>query len=142
MVFDREYAQVVAIEHIDESVRGIDSPTPCTLQPPFQRFGFADSLEWGSQCVANERIDSSECPSILRLPIQVVVPRIVRPTQHGLVFHEWVRGGAAAANLIHAALDLVVEIRILINAQRLHERVIIRGAHHHHIIPFVLVGDQ
>lgn len=110
MVFDREYAQVIAIEHIDEPVRGIDSPDPCTLQPPFKRFGFADSLKWGPQCISNERIDSFECPSILRLPIQVVVPRIVRPTQHGLVLHKGVRGCAAATDLVHAALDLVVEI--------------------------------
>lgn len=107
MVFDREHVQVIAIEHIDESVLGIDSSAPCALQPPFERFRFADFLEWGSQCASNERVDSFECSSILCLPIQVVVPCVVRPMQHGLVLPELVRGGTTAADLIHAALDLL-----------------------------------
>ena len=109
MVFDRENAQVVTIEHVDESVRGIDSSVPDALQSPFQWFGFADSLKGGPQSISNERIDSFERSPVLRLPIRVVVPCIIRPAQYGSVLHEWVRG-AAAADLVHAALDLVMEI--------------------------------
>lgn len=109
MVFDRENAQVITIEHVDESVRGIDSSAPDALQSAFQWFGFADSLKGGPQSISNERIDSFERSPVLRLPIRVVVPCIIRPAQYGSVLHEWVRG-AAAADLVHAALNLVMEI--------------------------------
>ena len=38
---------------------------------------------------------------------RIDVPCVVRPMQHGLVLPELVRGGTTAADLIHAALDLL-----------------------------------
>ena len=70
----------------------------------------------------------------LVLPIQILVPRILGPTQHRSLPDQIVRGGTTGTHLGHSTADLIEPSGILIDAQRFHERLVIVGTHHHHVV--------
>ena len=51
-------------------------------------------------------------------------------------------GNGAGTHLGHSAADLVEQSGIPADPQGLHERIVIVGAHHHHVVMRVPVGDQ
>jgi len=52
------------------------------------------------------------------------------------------RGGVAGTHLDHSTADLGEQSGIPADTQRLHERIVIVGAHHHHVVTGIPVGDQ
>jgi hypothetical protein len=51
------------------------------MESVFERFGLADSLVAVAFDISDQRVDAFEDLAILRLPLQIVVPRILVPDQ-------------------------------------------------------------
>lgn len=134
MVAHGQDAQVTTIDHVHQTARGINAPTPRALQFPFERLRLTEARERGTHRITYQRVDASERPPALGLPIQIVVPRILGPTQHRSLPNQIVRGGTTGTHLGHSTADLVEQSGILIDAQRFHEQLVIVGAHHHHVV--------
>lgn len=64
---------------IYDTISIVYTPAPQTVQVVFQWFGFAYTLKWIPFYILDDRVNSFQSFSVLRLPIQVVVPGSVFP---------------------------------------------------------------
>ena len=72
--------ELTVFNAVDQTIFFIDPAAEEALQVPFQCFRFADALHRSvSVDVFDERVNAFEGFLVLCLPIQVVLPRLIRP---------------------------------------------------------------
>jgi hypothetical protein len=67
-----KHHDIVAFDHVDQSMLGVDPSRPAALENVAQRFRLADPGEWVTQGVVDQPIDPLDYRLVDRLPMEVV----------------------------------------------------------------------
>lgn len=72
--------QLRFVNSINQAVRFVDAPRPEALEGAFQWLRLTYSRERCSLCIGDELVDAFEGLSILGLPVEIIRPGFVRPS--------------------------------------------------------------